>query len=208
MDERETFSYIKQLYRLFRASFLWSVSRAFFLYFHVNNTKNLYVKNTLRKGFGLFTNKRIKKGELAFIVAGPARHFTSKTSEECYRYQNWFAVDKDTWIDPVSPYVFSNHSCAPNLGIRDKREFVALYEIEPNEELTFDYSITEDELLWQLVCACGEKECRKVIRSIQFLPKDVYTQRLPYIPKYFQKVYTEGMIHQKHPEIEIKLDTL
>ena len=178
-----------KMYRFLSASYSVAVLRN--LPFFLKNifTNNLSIDQAGLKGRGLYTKKAIEKDTLAFIVKGKTHHFEAHTKEDCYLYPDWFAVDKNIWIDPVSPYTFLNHSCEPNLGIRNKREFVALRDIKPGDELTFDYSITEDEIEWTMNCACGEKECRKVIRSIQFLSPEIYQKRLPYVPKYFQKLY-------------------
>lgn len=68
---------------------------------------------------------------------------------------------------------------------------VALKNIKQKEEITIDYSITEEDTFWTLhkQCNCESKKCRKNIRSIQFLPEKTFNSYLPYIPKYFQKVY-------------------
>src|SRR3989344_5308661 len=57
------------------------------------------------------------------------------------------------------------------------------------EEITIDYSIIEGDDMWKMKCNCGEKNCRKIIRSIQYLPTRTFKKYLPYIPTYFKKVY-------------------
>ncbi len=58
---------------------------------------------------------------------------------------------------------FVNHSCEPNCGLRsanDTLELVALKEITPGDEITFDYStciVLEPELK---ACMCGAAHCR------------------------------------------------
>lgn len=192
MDEREHLFFLKKWYRIFRASYFFAAIRnPALLLSSYSLWEYFFVRTAGTKGRGLFTRKKIPQQALAFIVKGSTRFFRAKNESEYFLHPNWFAVDKDTWIDPAEPYVFLNHSCNPNLGINDRREFIALRDILPGEELTFDYSITEDEVGWYMNCACGEVNCRKVIRSIQFLPTNVFTERLPYIPHYFQSVYAK-----------------
>jgi uncharacterized protein len=150
--------------------------------------KKFFVKRSGQKGKGLFTAQAFKGGELVLTVEGQVREFRAADADETHRYPNWIGIGKHLWIDPEYPYVYLNHSCEPNLGMRTEREFVALHDIAPHEELTFDYSVTEDEEGWDMQCLCGRKTCRGVIRSIQFLPEKVYQKRLPYILPYFQKV--------------------
>ena len=78
------------------------------------------------------------------------------------------------------------------MGIKGRVTFVALKNIKKGEELTFDYSIIEEDTHWQMKNL--EKKIssfRPIIKSIQFLPLRTYKKYLPYIPRYFQKVYTQ-----------------
>ena len=102
----------------------------------------------------------------------------------------WIGIGKDRWIDPAEPFVYLNHSCEPNLSVRGKREMIALRDIAAGEELTFDYSITVDELPWTMDCLCATPSCRKVVRAIQFLPPDMVASYLPYINPYFVDCHT------------------
>jgi len=95
------------------------------------------------------------------------------------------------WLDPDPPYGFVNHSCDPNLGVRGEREFVALRDISPGDELTVDYAITTDEVHWAMECRCAAPNCRGLIRSVQFLPPEVFARYLPYVNPYFQEVFQQ-----------------
>jgi hypothetical protein len=152
---------------------------------------HLYVADTERTGKGLFTHKAFDQHQVVFVLKGDMRFFASRTREETHRYENWIGLGRDRWIDPAAPYVFLNHSCEPNLAICHEREFVALRHIEPGEELTFDYSISEDELLWTMRCACGTKSCRGTIGPVQLLPTEVVERYRPYVNTYFVSLHYE-----------------
>lgn len=141
-------------------------------------------------GEGIFSETSFKKG--SYICRLKGKIIKRKYNEETDRIlcANWFGVGKDLWIDPAFPLSHINHSCEPNLGIKGKIMFYALRNIEAGEELTFDYSISEEEMDWKLKCNCGSKTCRKFVTSIQFIPKNIFKKYLPYIPTYFQKIYT------------------
>jgi len=158
---------------------------------------DLYVTDTATKGRGLFTHRAWRKGDIVLIVKGKTRYFQATTPEECYQYPNWFAVNKNTWVDPNAPYVYLNHSCNPSLGIFYGRIFIATRDIAPGEELTFDYSTTEDELDWEMRCHCQEATCRGVIRSVQHLAPHHYERIQAYTPPYFCKVYEMQQITPK-----------
>jgi hypothetical protein len=62
------------------------------------------------------------------------------------------------------PWMFTNHSCDPNVVIRDQK-FIALRSIELDEAITFDYETTEWEMAEPFECACGATSCRGIIRG-------------------------------------------
>jgi len=151
---------------------------------------NLYIADTYRTGRGLFGCCAFKSGELVFTMDGEKRRYISRTVEDAFRFENWLIIGKDLFLDPASPYLYANHSCEPNLGIQDALHFIALRDIAPDEQLTYDYSLTTDEWPWTMTCNCGLQSCRGTIRSIQYLPEDIYRRYLPYVGKYAQDIYT------------------
>lgn len=150
--------------------------------------KDLYVANTENTGRGLFINKNIKKGQNVFIMRGRIIKCNMKTKCDAMKLPDIVGVGKNTWIDPRPPFKYINHSCNPNVGTKGTVTFVALRDIRKDEEITFDYSISEDSL-WEMKCACGHKNCRGIIKGIKYLPLETFNRYLPYIPLYFQRVY-------------------
>jgi hypothetical protein len=152
-----------------------------------------YISDSRVHNKGVFAKKDLKRGEVVFIAKGKLTNWEVKDEKTSAVGPNWLGIHHDLWLNPyeTSPLTFMNHSCQPNLGIKGKVSFVALKAIKKGEELSFDYSTTEGDKLWHLPykCNCGAKRCRGVIRSIQFLPNEVFTSYLPYIPLYFQKMY-------------------
>lgn len=153
--------------------------------------RDLYIGDSKIQGKGLFTKKSIKKGQLAFILRGKKKRKINKTTKDVFDNPDWVGFNESWWTDPRIPFRFLNHSCNPNVGFKGSVSFFALRDIKPNEELTFDYSISEAEKRWYLKCSCGQRECRKRITSIQYLPYRVYEHYLPYIPTGMKKVYNK-----------------
>ncbi|MGH3588171.1 MAG: SET domain-containing protein-lysine N-methyltransferase [Pseudonocardia sp.] len=85
------------------------------------------------------------------------------------RTNHSFQVGWDTHVDLTSPARDINHSCDPNTGIRDNDggafDFVALREIAPDDEVTWDYETSEYVSIAVSRCLCGEARCRSVIRG-------------------------------------------
>lgn len=96
---------------------------------------------------------------------------------------------EDLWIDPVPPFTFLNHSCDPTAGIRGTVSVVAMRDLTAGDEITIDYATIEGDPLWEMACCCGAANCRKVVRSIHFLPEAQFWSYLPFVPAYFQRLH-------------------
>jgi len=140
-------------------------------------------------GRGIFATERISRGKTIFIMKGRIIHFKIHTKHDAMLFPHRVGIGKNLWMEPDMKCVrYINHSCHPNAGIKGRVTFVALRDIKKGEEITFDYSISEDSE-WTLRCLCGEKNCRRIIRGIRYLPRKTFLSYLPFIPRYFQRVY-------------------
>src|SRR5258706_445498 len=146
--------------------------------------ESIHIGDTENTGRCIFANKRFEKNQILFMVGGKVK---SDSYGPNYRIgARWFGIDDKTWLATSrnSYAYYLNHSCNPNSGIRNKVEIVALRDIEKGEEITLDYSITEADPYWKMKCKCGNRNCRKIIRSIQFLPEEVYRKYEPFVPEF------------------------
>lgn len=140
-------------------------------------------------GNGVIASQDIKRGEIAFIIKGKLVKWKVVDQKTSLYGPNWIGIGKDEWIDPIGLSPLLNHSCDPSCGIKGRVTVVALKNIKRGEEITIDYSITEMDKLWYMKCFCGSPQCRKMIRSIEFLPERVFNKYIPYVPRAFQKFY-------------------
>lgn len=148
----------------------------------------IYVGNSKIAGKGLFASKNIKKGEVVFIMKGEVIKMNAHNKDRILALPNIVGIDKDLWIDPVEPYVFINHSCDPTTSVKGRVTYVALKNIKKGEEITFDYSISEDSS-WTMKCSCGSYCCRKIIRGTRQLPPSFFKKYFPVFPTYFKNLY-------------------
>jgi len=125
----------------------------------------LRVASSPMEGYGVFAMQRIPAGSLVTRCRG-IRQSLAQVDPEARVMQ----IGHDEYLaeDPRDPSVddFINHSCEPNLGFVDGTPVhYALRDIEPGEELCYDYSTCMNEAGWAIPCRCGSASCRGTITS-------------------------------------------
>ena len=149
--------------------------------------KHFYVANSMISGRGLMAGEKIKKDSIITRIQGPLKFKVNKNKQDALSHPDWVGVKKDIWIDPLRPHKFLNHSCSPTAGVKGIT-LIAIRDINEGDEITVDYSTIEGDYRWEMPCSCGEKKCRKIIKSIEYLTPEQF-KSIPYIPAYFRKVY-------------------
>ncbi len=134
-------------------------------FYTFNCMKRVRVRQTRYTGKGVFAHEDISSGETIFIVTG--QKVRNDYGEDFEVGERWLGVGKNTWIDvsPNNPMYHLNHSCTPNATIHNAIEVVALRNIHQGEEITFDYSLTEEDPYWQMACNCHSDNCRGILRA-------------------------------------------
>jgi SET domain-containing protein len=134
------------------------------------------VRDSPLHGFGVFATRRIKKGTRVLEYLGERishleadRRYDDKDENDNHTFL--FIVDERTVIDAGvngNDARFVNHACEPNCEsvIENRRVFIeAIADIEPGEELTYDYQIQREaddppDVDVIFACRCGAKSCR------------------------------------------------
>lgn len=155
----------------------------------------LEVKGSSIQGLGVFTKKSFKKGQRISYIGGKICVLNIRNTKDSLSHPQWIGVKKNVWIDPLYPYNYLNHSCEPSASVKGKVTVVALKDLKPGDEVTVDYSLIEGDPRWHMYCKCGSKHCRKIIRSINFLPRNVFKNYMPVMPTYFRNLYIKN--HKK-----------
>jgi len=141
-------------------------------------------------GKGVYADEDIQKGELIQHLKGEIVRQTSWHDDHPASMKTWFGLRKRTWIDPgKGPFSYLNHSCEPNGAMSGPKTLVALKKIKRGEEITVDYSLTDPDPNWSMHCKCGSRTCRIHIGPIYTLPQRVFNNHMPFVPRYFQKLY-------------------
>ena len=119
-------------------------------------------------GRGLFAREAIARGEIVCIKGGHIfdRRRLAELQPDVGPAE--VQITEDLFIGPVRAedreggMIFSNHSCEPNIGVQGQIVFVAMRDVEAEEELTHDWATTDDDS-YEMACNCGVATCRRVI---------------------------------------------
>lgn len=160
-----------------------------------NNERNvILVKNVPQKGNGVFAKSDFTQGEL--VVIGKPVTITP------YRTMTSFQMDWNKHVELDSPAKVINHSCDPNLGVKNNEyggySFYALRDIAAGTELTWDYNTTEYESISVSTCHCGAWNCREKTYGFKFLETELRAQYGEYIANYLKnttKTHSSKLIH-------------
>lgn len=137
-------------------------------------------------GKGVFACAPIAQGECIMTFSG-AEFSRAQVDFDDYHLQ----IGEDVYLGPsrgLDDYV--NHSCQPNSGFYRGLDLVALRDIAPGEEVTWDYSTAIDEQDFAgFPCCCGAPLCRGQVLSFRYLPAVVQQRIRPWLLPYLQDKY-------------------
>ena len=146
----------------------------------VMHNPKIEIRKTGRYGDGVFAACKILKNEIVAVYDGPIYP---------YDYALWspqledhvIQCGENEWRATDGLAKFINHSCEPNCGVKGLFEFVAMRDVEADEELTYDYEMTENHPEWSMLCICGKPTCRTVIGQYRNMPQSVRENYKGYI---------------------------
>jgi SET domain-containing protein len=152
--------------------------------------KKVFLGNSKIEGIGVIANKNFKKNEKIFLFSDKIIRINHKPGCHCEICRRCINTQKDRWLYPKrNSFGWNlNHSCFPNSYSKGKYIY-ALKNINANEEITIDYSTTNIDKKWKMKCSCKNKNCRRIIKSIQFLPKDLFKKYKGFMQEFIEQSY-------------------
>jgi SET domain-containing protein len=149
---------------------------------HMDNSK-LEVRPSPLGGEGVFAKERIEPDELIAEWDGEIYPFEHPGwTEDLLSHVIQF--ERARFRDALGLARRINHSCEANSGIKELFRVVAMRPIEPGEEVTWDYEMTEDSEWWRMRCLCGTPSCRKLIGAYRNMPAEVRARYRGYISEW------------------------
>jgi hypothetical protein len=127
---------------------------------------NILIDNATKQK-SLHSSQTFKRGELIAIFSA-----ASTLAEPTYLTVQ-IDIDKHITLEP-SYLQYVNHSCNPNVFFNTTTfQFLALKNIEVDEELTFFYPSTEWDMAQSFQCNCGNENCLHSIQGAKYISADV-----------------------------------
>ncbi|MEI6213710.1 MAG: SET domain-containing protein-lysine N-methyltransferase, partial [Desulfuromonadales bacterium] len=117
---------------------------------------------------GVFATDSISAGDRLAIFGGKIIRADEEVGDYGLQIDETFVINAfDTESQESDDGFFFNHSCDPNSGIKGSIFLLALRDIEPDEEVTFDYAMCLHRVNglppYNLECLCGKENCRKIV---------------------------------------------
>jgi len=155
------------------------------------------IRNTERYGRGVFANKRIKNGEILFVIQGPLLNrleemaLPAEVIDKPIEISPWLSISPRSIEElEAMPQHFVNHSCQPNAGFGGQMFLVAMRDIGRGEEVTFDYGMclrSNSETEFRMECLCGAENCRKVVMGGDWQIPELQVRYAGYFQWYLER---------------------
>jgi hypothetical protein len=144
------------------------------------------------EGRGLFAKHDIEAGEVVVVKGG---YVLTKAQRDRIGKElgpSEIQITEELFIGPTTGrqreggMMHLNHSCEPNLGLQGQIVYVALRDIAADEELTFDYAMTDDEPV-DMICRCGTPSCRGRITGLDWKNPEIRAKYDGYFSWFIQR---------------------
>jgi hypothetical protein len=98
-------------------------------------------------------------------------------------------LDEVLHVDPAgAPWGYLNHSCAPNCRIDFERWcLVTTRDVAEAEPLTFNYLVTEWDMVSPFRCQCGGPGCLGRITGLKHVSAEARRRLLPSVSPYLRR---------------------
>jgi uncharacterized protein len=127
------------------------------------------------EGRGLIAQGLIKAGEVISTVPPDSprtllAEVLSWSLEEQEEYLiHSYQLSETECVSEHDDAQYMNHSCDPTNWWGDDETMIARRDIQPGEEITYDYATTELDVPMDMICHCGAALCRGRVTNKDYL---------------------------------------
>jgi len=145
----------------------------FYILDRIAPAANLFAVGETHLGRAVFAAVAFREGERVYKFTGPMVRADRLPADLNGARDHYVQVTSDRYLGPSGRIDdLINHGCTPNAGLRFTDHgvvLIAIRDIEPGEEITWDYSTTLADSNWHMICQCRSPECRRVIGNFATL---------------------------------------
>ena len=141
----------------------------------------------------------IRAGETVTVFGGFAIDRATLDTFPTSRRVRSIQIDDELYLlsgETSEPGDRIDHSCSPNCGMMGNIVVVAMRDIAPGEELTFDYAMSDGSDYDEFDCHCGAPACRgRITGNDWMLPELQRAYRgwfSPYLARRIARLVTTG----------------
>ncbi|MEO8364059.1 MAG: SET domain-containing protein-lysine N-methyltransferase [Ilumatobacteraceae bacterium] len=165
------------------------------------------------KGYGSFAIQMITKGTIVATFGGLAANRRELATYPDERQRRSMQIDFDLYlVGPITrePGDCINHSCAPNCGMHNATQLVAMNDIDRGTEITFDYAMSDTSTYDQFVCSCATPHCRGSVIGDDWKRDDVRQSYAGFFSPHVQRLIdsSKGARPLKKRDVERLLATI
>ena len=138
-------------------------------------------------GHAVFATEPIRKGELLVVWSGTLVDGVTLDSLPASVRRYSLQVEEDHFLVSLTdcePPDYVNHSCGPNAGLRGQIALVAMRDIDADEEITYDYAMSDGSAYDEFACRCGAADCRHWVSSQDWRTKELWNRYDGYFSPY------------------------
>ena len=143
-----------------------------------------------RGGHTVVARAAIKKGELIVVWSGTLVDGDELNSLPATVRRYSLQVEENYYLVSLSdcePPDYVNHSCEPNSGLSGQITLVAMRDIKPGEEISYDYATSDGSSYDEFQCGCGSDRCRGRISGNDWRRPELWERYTGYFSPYLQR---------------------
>lgn len=141
-------------------------------------------------GYGLFATEPLSAGEILAVWGGIIVPGARLSEYPVYAQTHGLQVEEDLFLLPLTeddPSDYFNHCCDPNAGLAGQITLVAMRPIAQDEEICFDYAMSDSNPYDEFACGCGTPNCRGRVTADDWRLPDLQRRYQGYFSPYLQR---------------------
>lgn len=139
---------------------------------------------------GVFATEHIPAGTVSVVMGGFVTPGPIFRTLDIDRQRHSLQIGEDLFLacdETLCDGDMINHSCDPSIGFVGEITLVALRDIEPGDELTFDYATCDSDPYDEFECACAASDCRGKVTGEDWLLPTVQDRYEGHFSPYLQR---------------------